>query len=219
MIDLSTWMPKFLKALTETFRNRVWFVGLQGSYSRGEATETSDLDLVVILDELSVSDIASYNTMLNTLPSRELLCGFLSDKNDLLSWEPSDLFQLYHDTLPIKGNLDSLLPLLDGDAVDRAIKIGACNIYHGCIHNMLYEKSEDVLRGLYKYASFVTQAISFRQTGKYVRYQKDLLDLLSLEDRPIVEYFLNMKEGLAIDFNEASEILFRWAKRWIITVK
>ncbi len=219
MIDLSHWMPKFLQALDGTFHDRVWFVGLQGSYSRQEATETSDLDLVVVLDELSASDIASYNAMLDTLPSRELLCGFLSGKNDLLCWEPSDLFQLYHDTLPIKGSLDPLLPLLDGEAVDRAIKIGACNIYHGCVHNMLYEKSPDVLQGLYKYASFVAQAIAFRQTGSYVRHQKDLLGSLSSDDRPIVEGFLNMKAGKTVDFEAASHTLFAWAKRWIEAVK
>ena len=43
-------MQNFLQALNETFRDRVWFVGLQGSFARGEATETSDIDVVVILD-------------------------------------------------------------------------------------------------------------------------------------------------------------------------
>ena len=41
MIDITVWMDGFLKALHDTFENRVWFVGLQGSYGRGEATETS----------------------------------------------------------------------------------------------------------------------------------------------------------------------------------
>ena len=111
MIDVSSWMDTFLKALQETFCDRIWFVGLQGSYGRGEATETSDIDVVVVLDELSVKDIAAYNRMLNTLSHRELICGFLSGKDELLNWEPSDLFQFYYDTKPILGSLDSLLPL------------------------------------------------------------------------------------------------------------
>ena len=37
MIDITAWMEDFLQALNETFANRVWFVGLQGSYGRGEA--------------------------------------------------------------------------------------------------------------------------------------------------------------------------------------
>ena len=37
MIDITAWMEDFLQALNETFANRVWFVGLQGSYGRGGA--------------------------------------------------------------------------------------------------------------------------------------------------------------------------------------
>ena len=128
MIEITTWLDDFLKALNENFENRVWFVGLQGSYGRGEATETSDIDIVVILDELSSSDIGVYNAMLDTLPDRDLICGFLSGKNELFHWEPSDLFQFYYDTTPIKGSLDELLAVIDETAVSRAIKIGACNI-------------------------------------------------------------------------------------------
>ena len=50
MIEINVWMDGFLKAVNETFENRVWFLGLQGSYGRGEAIETSDIDIVVILD-------------------------------------------------------------------------------------------------------------------------------------------------------------------------
>ena len=77
MIDITAWMKNFLQTLNETFANRVWFVGLQGSYGRDEATETSDIDVVVILDELSAMDIHTYNTLLDVLPHRELICGFL----------------------------------------------------------------------------------------------------------------------------------------------
>ena len=117
MIDINGWMNDFLQKLNEAFANRVWFVGLQGSYGRGEATETSDIDVVVILDELSVSDIQTYQDMLDTLPHRALICGFVSGKDEIMNWEPSDLFQFYHDTTPIIGSLDDLLPLIDKAAV------------------------------------------------------------------------------------------------------
>jgi predicted nucleotidyltransferase len=216
VIDISSWMNTFLKVLQETFGQRVWFVGLQGSYSRGEATQSSDIDMVVILDKLSAKDIADYNSMLNTLPHRELTCGFLSGKDELLNWEPSDLFQFYYDTQPIYGCLDELLPLIDTAAVSRAIKIGTCNIYHGCVHNMLYEKSEDILRGLYKSASFVIQAMAFQQTGNYIRRQKDLLTVVPPEERQIAETFLTFKNGGAVDFESMSETLFAWCQKWII---
>ena len=215
MIEISSWMDKFVGALDTSFKNRVWFVGLQGSYGRGEATETSDIDVVVILDGLTAQDIQIYNAILDTLPNRELICGFVSGKQELLNWEPSDLFQFYHDTTPIKGSLDELLAVIDEVAIDRAIKIGACNIYHGCVHNMLHEKSNDILKGLYKSASFVVQAICYQETGCYIKSQKDLLGKVSGDEKSIVENFLSLKNGGKVDFEEMSNTLFAWSKKWI----
>ena len=215
MIDITAWMENFLQRLNEAFGNRVWFAGLQGSYGRGEATETSDIDIVVILDELSSMDIQTYHDMLDTLPYRELICGFLSGKKEIMNWEPSDLFQFCHDTTPIKGSLEDVMAVIDESAVNRAIKIGVCNIYHGCVHNILHEKSEDILRGLYKSASFVVQAIAFKQTGNYISHQKELLHVVSYDERVIVETFLDLKNGGTVDFNLMSETLFGWAKQWV----
>ena len=215
MVDISDWLSNFLQTLNKTFGNRVWFVGLQGSYGRGEATETSDIDVVVILDELFAVDIQIYNDMLDTMSHRDLICGFLSGKNDIMNWEPSDLFQFCHDTTPIKGSLNEVLAVVDQNAVSRAIKIGACNIYHGCVHNMLHEKSEDILRGLYKSASFVVQAIVFKQTGNYIIHQNDLLQVVSSDEQVIVETFISLKNGGMVDFDLMSESLFAWSKRWI----
>ena len=215
MIEITDWTNTFLSALNDQFGDRVWFVGLQGSFARGEATETSDIDIVVILDELSAMDIQTYNKMLNTLPHRELICGFLSGKDDIMNWEPSDLFQFCYDTTPIKGGLDEVLSLVDESAVNRAIKIGACNIFHGCVHNMLHEKSEDILRGLYKSASFVIQAIVFKQTGNYIKHQEELLMVANFNEQAIINTFLSLKKGGTIDFIPMSETLFAWSKKWI----
>ena len=149
------------------------------------------------------------------MPHRELICGFVSGKKEILNWEPSDLFQFYYDTTPIKGSLDELLSVIDESAVDRAIQIGVCNIYHGCVHNMLHEKSKDILKGLYKSASFVVQAIAFKQTGNYIKHLKDLLGVVSSDEQAIVEAFVNLKNGGMIDFDLMSETLFAWSKKWI----
>jgi len=215
MIEIKSWINAFLGALDETFSERAWFVGLQGSYGRGEATETSDIDIVVILDELSATDIQIYSAMLDTLPKRDKVCGFLSGKKEILKWDAADLFQFYYDTEAIKGSLDELLPAIDDAAVKRAIKTGACNIYHGCVHNMLHDKSEAMLKSLYKSASFVVQAIYFRQTGRYVRRTVDLIDAVYPDERMIVETYTSLKNGTALEFDKISETLFTWSRKWI----
>ena len=215
MVEIKSWMDGFLQALDQTFAGRVWFVGLQGSYARGEATEQSDIDVVVIFDTFSAADARAYRAMLDVLPHRALICGFCAGKDELLLWEPSDLFQFYHDTLPVRGTLDALLPLLDGEAVDRAIRIGACNIYHGCVHNLLHGQSTECLKDLYKAATFLLQALCFRQTGRYVRLQSELSELLAAQDRVILENAQALKRGARIAFDHSAEILFEWVSRLI----
>jgi len=212
MIEIEKWMEVFLQTLDAQFGKRIWFVGLQGSYGRGEATQTSDIDVVVLLDKLEPMDIRTYHTMLDTLSHRELICGFLSGKEEILNWEPSDLFQFCHDTKPIRGSLEELLNRIDEVAVNTAIRMGACNIYHGCVHNMLHEKSDEILKGLYKAASFVIQAICFRETGNYVSNLRELLDCIAPDERVILDTFRTLKNGGDVCFQQMSENLFTWAQ-------
>lgn len=216
MMDINDWCKIYIAALDRKFGERVWFAGLQGSRGRGEAIKSSDIDVVAILDVLSAEDIKTYGEMLDTLPHRELVCGFLSGKNELLNWEPSDLFQFYNDTKPLKGSLDDLLPLIDAESVIRAIKIGLCNIYHGCVHNMLHERSTEILAGLYKTACFTLRAICFAQTGKYVSLLNDLSAVVNDEDSEIVQTYIELKNGCKTDFTEISERLFCWSQSRIV---
>ena len=210
MIDIKNWIAEFTNKVGQAFKSRVWFIGLQGSYGRSEATETSDIDVVVILDELRINDLKVYRDILDALPNREFVCGFISGKDELLNWEASDLFQFYYDTTPIKGTLDCLLEKIDKQAVKRAIKIGACNIYHACVHNFVHEKSEDILRSLYKSAAFVLQAVWFYETGKYIKSKAELQNAIN-PPSAVLTNAQELKNGASVKFEEMSELLLNWA--------
>ncbi len=212
MLDIDLWLENYLTVLKRTFGERIWFVGLQGSYGRNEATDSSDIDLVVILDQLVPEDIEAYGCMLEKLEYREKLCGFLSGLEELLCWEPSDLFQFCHDTTPILGSLDPILAKVGMADVDRTIRIGACNIYHGCVHNMLYEKDAGILQELYKAATFVIRAIVFRRAGLFCRKLLELKNQADEGDGAIVSGYLDMLHDGAGDFRKQSNLLFAWSK-------
>ena len=216
MLELEPWLERFTQVLRETFGDRVWFAGLQGSYARGEATTSSDIDPVVILDVLTTEDIASYDVMLNSLDQRELVCGFLSGKEELLHWEPSELFQFCRDTKPIIGSLDDVLAIVKPGDIDRSILTGACGIYHACVHNMLYEKDEGILRSLYKTATFTIRAATYRRTGVYCCRLDELLQHADAADKEIIRAYLAMKAGIPVDFAFVSKHLFAWAKGIIV---
>ena len=212
MIDIDAWLNQYVSAVRSLFGNRVWFIGMQGSYGRGEASEKSDIDVVLILDSLTAGDIAAYRSVLDGLDHRGLICGFLSGREELLRWEPSDLFQFCHDTTPVLGSLDEVLKKVDPDAVRRAVRIGACNIYHGCVHNMLFEKSPDILRGLFKSATFVIRAAVYGRTQRFCRSLADLTPCAEEKEQKVIAAYKKMISGAEEDFDDVSELLFSWAQ-------
>ena len=133
-----------------------------------------------------------------------------------MNWEPFDLLTLYYDTKPLFGSLDVLLPLLDRDAVRRAVRVGACNVYHGCVHNSLHGRSDRSLRSLFKNAVFVVQARNYLRTGKYISRCDELRNILSDADGRIVEIYSAMKSGEILDLDEMSGILFRWVQNILL---
>lgn len=211
MTDIKTWMNTFTEKVEALFPRRVWFIGLQGSYGRGEATAASDIDVVVILDELRIDDLMRYRNMLDAMPDHDSVCGFVSGKNELLNWEPGDLFQFYYDTVPVKGTLDALLEKIDKQAVRRAIRIGACNVYHACVHNYVHEKDENILRSLYKSAVFVIQAVWFYETGKYIKSHAELQAAIE-PPSAVLEVAAELKRDAPVKFDEMSELLLNWSK-------
>jgi hypothetical protein len=220
--NINTWMKGFLGELKALFGSRLLFAGLQGSYGRDEATAGSDVDAVVILDRATPGDLKAYGAMLDTLPNREKVCGFISGRQELLNWERSDLFQFYHDTTPVFGSIDFLLPQINQEDIHRAIRIGACNIYHLCGHNMVHEKDAEILKNLYKSAAFTVQAVYCDQTGAYIKQKAELIPLLQPQEREILQTAINLKQQTNIaqtEFDRLSELLFNWAAGLIIEYK
>jgi len=220
--DINTWIKEYLDELKSLFGSRLLFSGLQGSYGRGEATDSSDIDLVVILKQVAPEDLKAYSAMLDTLPKREKVCGFISGQQEITNWERSDLFQFYHDTTPIFGSIDFLLPLIGKEDVRRAIRIGACNIYHMCGHNMVHEKSVEILKALYKSAAFTVQAVYYDQTGTYIKQKAELITTLQPQEREILQtgIMLRKQSNMAqTEFERLSKLLFSWAAGLITTYK
>lgn len=220
--NINTWMKEYLNQLKFLFSSRLLFVGLQGSYGRNEATDSSDIDVVVILNHATPGDMKAYSSMLDTLQNREKVCGFISGQLELMNWERSDLFQFYHDTTPVFGNIDFLLPMIVKEDIHRAIRIGACNIYHMCGHNMVHEKNTEILKSLYKSAAFTVQAVYYDHTGTYIKQKTELISVLQPREREILQTGIALKKHSNMaqtEFDRLSELLFNWSAELIIEYK
>ena len=86
------------------------YMGLQGSYLRGEARENSDIDIMVILDRFSVRDMDTYRGILKEIGFYERSCGFICGKDEMKRWNPLEVCQLRHTTKDLVGDLADYLP-------------------------------------------------------------------------------------------------------------
>ncbi|NBI78905.1 nucleotidyltransferase domain-containing protein [Anaerotruncus colihominis] len=204
---MKLWLEQFTAAVRQTFGARVEAIGIQGSHGRGEATEQSDIDIVVILDALSYRDLKVYDAAISKLPRRAMICGFLSGRDELARWDRAELFQFYHDTTVLYGSLDFLRPLITREDIQRAVLTGACTIYHACVHNVLHEKDPEILRSLLKAAVFTLQAKHFYETDTYIKRHADLAGVLEGDERALLTY----ARGAATGFDTASESLLTWS--------
>lgn len=98
MIDKNLWLKEVTQKLRERFAKRLLYCGLQGSYARGENTETSDFDLVVLLDGLDTDDLTAYKQIISSMPENEKMCGFIGAAQVLAAWPKSDLLQFNKET-------------------------------------------------------------------------------------------------------------------------
>lgn len=198
------WMSLLRDRLLESFGDRVVFIGLQGSRARGEAQDDSDIDAVVVLDSVSMDDLLEYRGILDGMPDGELACGFISGVYEIGSWDAADLFQFRMDTVPVLGNLESLLPPMGPQDAVRAAHVGACAVYHACVHNLVHERSAEILDSLYKQARFVLRAKVYSETGTFLRTTSDLIANTEGADRTIAS-------GPHGDLLMDSEALISWS--------
>jgi len=218
MTDIENWMKKYMKAVISAFGARVIFVGLQGSRGRGEARPDSDIDVVLILDSVSLTDLGRYKETVSCLPEREKICGFVSGRAELAAWARYDLFQFYYDTTAYYGRLDDIIAVPCEKDARRALLFGACNLYHFTSHNFLHEYDTAVLRSIYKTAAFALRALYYCRNKVYIRKFSDLQRALSGEEKTLCDYMLKIKNGGEItdeEFSSLSSFMLGWTANLI----
>ena len=175
-MDWRPWMDAFLPPLLEALPGRVAFVGIQGSFGRGEAGPESDVDLVVVLDALGAAELAACRGVLEKMPFADRACGFFCDRAALAAWPAFDALQLRLDTLPVYGSLEELLPPMGKETLDEAGRAAASALYHAACHTALFDaQPEAALPALQKAAFFALRLAHCRRSGQDTAARQALL--------------------------------------------
>lgn len=216
-MEIWGWMRALKDKAEDTFGSRLVCLGLQGSYGRGEATETSDIDVVLILDTVSMEDLQKYREILKWLPHREKVCGFVSGRGELEKWDRADLFQFCWDTHVILGSLDFVKKLLSDEDARRAVHVGACNLYHAVVHTAMHRPDVQEMANLYKSAFFLIRTYCYAENGVYINTHRELAECLSGEQRQLVYDAMALRDGAEPEsFDVLAERLMKFTSELIV---
>ena len=212
MIDIEDYLQKLIGACKNTFRERLLYVGLQGSYMREEATDQSDIDVMILLEDFSVADMDAYREILKKIGAYEKSCGFICGRNEMLLWNPLEVCQLRHTTKDVFGELKDVLPPAARQDEINYVKLSLGNLYHELCHRYIHadrEKNTAAFRRTCKSAFFLIQNLYFLESGSFAVTKRELKEQVSEEDRAILEMAEYPDE---YDFDTAFRLLFRWCQ-------
>jgi len=225
-IDRDEWLKSEAYAdlvvlLEGSFNSRLLYVGLQGSYLRNEANENSDIDIMVIIDDLSINDLELYKKAVGSNGNSDKAYGFICGKAELANWNPYEICHLTHTTKDYYGKLLDFVPKHTKEDERNFIKMSLNNLYHGLCHGYIHSASNENKEKLpfaYKSVFFILQNIYFMKTGVFVQTKNELLSCLSDDDLKVFAKALEIGKSNDYDFEEAFTILFSWCKNTIIKI-
>ncbi|MBS1348350.1 MAG: nucleotidyltransferase domain-containing protein [Firmicutes bacterium] len=221
LVDIDLYMKELLARLQEAFAGKMVYLGLQGSYSRREATPESDIDIFLVLDQLNVADLATYKNIISTMDNAAKSCGFICGRLELANWNPFEVCQLVHETKDYWGQLRPLLPSYNASDIASYLKIQAGNLYHQLCHGYIHNKNGYTFAELnqaYKAVFYFLQNKYYLQRGEFILAKKDLLPLLQGNDQAVLSMDLQLKDGADIDFTEAYNLLFAWCQQQLQSI-
>ena len=219
MFDLDGYLSDLISKCRTHFGDRLLYVGLQGSYLRGEAHESSDIDVMVILDRFSVQDMDQYREILKKIGFYEKSCGFICGRDELLRWNPLEVCQLRHTTKDLVGVLTDYLPPAAREDEINYVKLSLGNLYHELCHRYIHadrDKNAAKFRGTCKNVFYLIQNLHFLESGRFILSRKDLKKAASEEDRLVLE-LADLPDGY--NFDQAFTSLFAWCQRAFVRIE
>ena len=215
MFNPDAYITALTSLLQEAFGPRLAYVGLQGSYLRGEAAEDSDIDIMAVVRDLSPSDLKSYREAIASLEGYEKSCGFICSTDDLLHWNPLEVCHLLHTTRDHFGKLADLTPPCTAEDVRAFVKLSLGNLYHEICHRYVHRplaRNVEALPATYKAVFFILQNLHYLESGVFIATKAEMLSALTGQDRLVMETALSLAKGKPFDFDEAFALLFRWCQ-------
>ncbi|MHB1154378.1 MAG: nucleotidyltransferase domain-containing protein [Eubacteriales bacterium] len=216
MFRLETYMEDLISSLLNTYEERLLYVGLQGSYHRNEADANSDIDIMVVLNDISIQDMDVYRNILTAIGNFDKSCGFICGKSELVHWNPMEICHLLHTTKDYYGKLEDYVPVYTHEDEKNFVKLSLNNLFHELCHRYIHTSEENNKAKLpltYKTVFFIIQNIYYLNTGIFISTKNELLDCIDKEDKDVLTKAIELKNAVNYDFEKSFVLLFEWCKK------
>ena len=221
MFKAEEYIQTLTQRLQNEYKNRLVYIGLQGSYLRGEATENSDIDIMVVIRDITVTDLTTYKNIILKLQDYDKSCGFICGLQELQNWNPLEICHLLHTTKDYYGTLAELVPEYSEFDVRTFIKMSIGNLYHELCHRYVHNSEENNIAMLpftYKSVFFVLQNVHYLESGVFLETKNELSKALTCTDKLVLDTAISMSRGEIFDFDKAFSLLFEWCKEKLLEV-
>ena len=215
MFRIDEYIDNLIILLKDVFSERLIYIGLQGSYLRHEETKNSDIDIMVVIDNLSVEDLKTYQKALVSVGNFDKSCGFICSKADLENWNPLEICHLLNTTKDYYGELKKLVPVYTIEDEKNYVRLSLNNLYHEICHRYVHADREYNVLKLpitCKSVFFIIQHLYYLSSGNFILTKRELLECVQDEDKAVLELSISLQEHINYDFDRAFLVLFHWCQ-------
>ena len=221
MLRIDEYVDELITFLKDAFGERLMYIGLQGSYLRNEETENSDIDIMAVIDNLSIEDLKTYQKALVSVGNFDKSCGFICSKTDLEHWNPLEICHLLNTTKDYYGELEKLVPAYGMEDERNYVKLSLNNLYHEICHRYIHADREYNISNLpitCKSVFFIMQHLYYLSSGKFVPTKRELLECVQDEDKTVLELSISLQNNSDYDFDKAFFLLFHWCQNALLRI-
>jgi len=215
MFRIDEYIDELIDSLKDVFGDRLVYIGLQGSYLRNEETKNSDIDIMAVIDNISVEDLKTYQKALVSIGNFDKSCGFICGKADLKHWNPLEICHLLNTTKDYYGELKNLVPAYTIEDERNYVKLSLNNLYHEICHRYVHADREYNISKLpvtCKSVFFIMQHLYYLSSGNFIPTKRELLECVQDEDKTVLELSISLQNYSGYDFEKAFSVLFNWCQ-------
>ncbi len=222
------WLDRFVAKLKDTFGNRLVYVGHHGSWARGEGEAGSDIDTIVILDQVESKDLTTFRDLISSMPNaKSLASGFLLSVAEHRVWPRFDGVQFFYECRALYRRPEDIVKKPTPADLLEDIRVKASSNLLVARHYLLYPhglmKIVHKLHYPFKCCFFGLQSWVLLREGRFIARKEDLLNVLSdPDDQEVTIVGRDWRKSHQDREKRPSyyiELLERWSRKMLLRVQ